>query len=143
MSLVSIILNGAALRPLYPALVTAVAVLLHLVLAVIVVNDPRLATFPGGLDAAVGLGMGARDPFLRPLLIMMAGGALVWITAGARRTLEEAVEREQREQQMQQAQMQMVLDAQVCVLLALRSLSLCGEIFWLRPRASIWIGGFR
>ena len=115
-SFMIIILNGAALRPAYPALVTVVAATLHLVLAVLAVNDPRLDLFPGGLEGAVGLGMGVRDPFLKPVIILLGGGVLVWITAGARRMLQEAVEREQREQQMRQEQMQMVLQAQVSAL---------------------------
>ncbi len=111
-----IILNCGALRPLYPAVMTIVAAGLHLLLALIAINDPRLETFPGGLEAAVGLREGVNDLFLKPWIILMGGGALVWITAGARTTVREVVEREQREHQMRQEQMHMVLQAQVSAL---------------------------
>jgi len=111
-----IILNGAALRPLLPALMTGVSVSLHIFLALLAVTDARLASYPGGLDSAVGIREGVGDLFLKPLLIALGGSLLVWITAGARRMLEEVVEREQREQRMQQEQMQMVLQAQVSAL---------------------------
>lgn len=111
-----IILNCAALRPVYPAVMTVVTVALHLALAMLAVNDPRLDTFPGGLEAAVGLGEGVNDLFLRPWILLMGGAALVWITAGARKMLREAVDRERREQELRQEQMQMVLQAQVSAL---------------------------
>ena len=111
-----IILNAAALRPLYPAVMTFVAVALHVLLATLAVTDPRLANFDGGLEGALGYGIGVGDLFLKPFIVLLGGGALVWITSAARRTLIEVVEREERELRMQQEQMQMVLQAQVSAL---------------------------
>ena len=61
---------------------TLVAAGLHLLLATLAVTDPRLASFPGGLEGALGYGVGVGDLFLKSFILLLGGGVLVWITVG-------------------------------------------------------------
>jgi signal transduction histidine kinase len=108
--------NCAALRPAYPAIVAGAGAALHLLLAILAVTDPRLEAYPGGLARAIGHGRGVGDLFLTPILILGGGAVLVGVTSAARRTVQEVVEREEREHRMREEQLRLILEARMSAL---------------------------
>ena len=113
-SLAIIAMNGLALRPIYPAILTGVVVGLHIGLAWLALTDPRLNQFDGGISRALGVGFSELDLiFVTPLFVGLTG-ILVSLAAGvARATVREAVGREHREHQLRQEQLQAVLGAKI------------------------------
>jgi signal transduction histidine kinase len=113
-SLAFVAMNGLALRPLYPALMTTAAVLVHLGLAWLAIDDPRLQYFRGGLEAALGVGTSTMDMiFTTPFFIALAGGLVTLACHSARSAVREAVQREYAENQLRQNQLQAVLEAKM------------------------------
>lgn len=103
-----------ALRAIWPAVVSAVAVATHVVLALISIMDPRLDDFPGGFSRAVGVGTGGTDMLVvTPALLLLAGVFLTLGTRSARRTVLEVVALEQRERELRERQLEAVLDARL------------------------------
>jgi len=115
-TLLLVMINGAALRPVYPAAVAGFGALLHIALAVMALGDPRIGSLPGGLGQALGLGRGVGDLYLVPGLIVIGGGILAALTHAARRSLREVVEREEREQCLREDQIRVVLEARMSAL---------------------------
>lgn len=109
-----IALNGLTLRPRYPAVVAGGGVATHLILGVLALTDPRVQHFPGGLNAALGVGTSELDRVLVTPFLLACTGLLVSLAARhARRTVEEAVEREHREGELRERQLEAVLDARM------------------------------
>ncbi len=111
------VLSAVTQRPKFPALVTAIAVIAHVVIAALALTDWRLQTFRGGLGAAIGLGSGGTDVLvITPLLLAMAGTVLTLGAKAARRTTLEAVALEQAEREVREQQLQAVLEARMAAL---------------------------
>ncbi|MDD9934065.1 MAG: HAMP domain-containing sensor histidine kinase [Myxococcales bacterium] len=112
-----IALNVAPLRPALPAVVTGAAVIAHVVVAVLAVMDPRLAAFEGGVERAMGVGLGEVDVvFITPLFLTLTGVLLTLATRAARATVLEAVAREQAEHDTRQRQLEALLEARMAAL---------------------------
>ncbi|MBT5874305.1 MAG: HAMP domain-containing histidine kinase [Candidatus Latescibacteria bacterium] len=109
-----IALNGLALRPLYPALITLVAVALHVVLAWLGINDPNLALYEGGLDRAIGEGRDAIDTlYVTPFLVAIAGCLVTHAVRASRTTVREAVSREQLEHNLREQHLKAIMGARL------------------------------
>ncbi len=105
-----IALNGLTLRPLYPALLTALGVVLHATLAWLALSDPRLDQFDGGLQRAIGVGFSDLDlMFVAPFFVGLAGVFVTLAARAARATVREAVAREHSEHQLREQQLQVVM----------------------------------
>ena len=109
-----IALNGLALRPLYPALLTIVALILHVLLAWIGINDPNLSQYAGGLDRALGIGRDAIDAlYVTPSFVAIAGIFVTLAARASRTTVREAVAREQLEYTLREQQLKTIMGARL------------------------------
>jgi len=107
-----IMLNGLALRPRYPLLVTAGALAALLVVLVLALLDPRtvfaerfleMLPRPGELNSGLVV--------MQAGVLMVTGAIMVYITWTARRTIREAVRLEQLNTTMAEAQTEAVIEA--------------------------------
>ena len=106
-SLAVIALNGLALRPLYPAILTVTVLLTYVVLAWVALGDPRLDQLSDGIEDALGVGNSALDVMLvTPFFIALAGALVTLAARAARTTVMEAAAREHSEQQLRERQIQ-------------------------------------
>jgi signal transduction histidine kinase len=115
-----IMLNGLALRPRYPLLVTAGALAALLVVLTLALLDPR-TTFseqflnmlprPGELNSGLVL--------MQVGVLMTTGAIMVYITWAARRTVREAVRLEQVNTAMAESQTEAVIEAKTTALTGL------------------------
>ncbi len=109
-----IALNGLALRPFYPAILTAVSVSLHIFLAWIGVTDPLIESLPGGLREAIGIGIDSTDVLIVTPAFTLFGGVLITVAvATARAVVRETVAREQAQYRMREQQLQAVMTAKM------------------------------
>ena len=113
-SLALITVNGLALRPLNPIVMTVAAVALHVFLALVGIFDSRLGGSSQALLEALGDGMSALDlAFVTPVIIAIAGAFVALAAHAARSTVHEAVGREHAEGQLRQQQLELVLEAKM------------------------------
>lgn len=111
-----IVINSLALRPLYPLILTAVGILVEggiLVLAradptVVWAEDPALVF--AGAASSVGLFIA------HAIYLGIVGGALAFMTRGARRTFRDAVELEVEQARLLREQGEIVMEGRLVAL---------------------------
>ncbi len=91
MSLGLVALNGLAIRPLYPMLVAAGAVLVHAGLLGYVLQEPRTVVSGDFVDSVMGPALSLDFVIVSMLVIAAIGGVMAVLTRVARRTVIDGV----------------------------------------------------
>ncbi len=84
-------LNALAIRPLYPIVVAAGGIAIHLSVLAYVLNDPRTVTSSNFAETAMGPGLGVELVMTSALIIALTGAAMGYLTHVARRTVVQGV----------------------------------------------------
>ena len=112
-SLTMVVLNGLALRPLYPLVVTCGSFSVHMAFLLLGLNDPRTvwtSSMDGSLSShAVSVAMVAN----KLSMLLIGGGAVVLLTWAARRLLFESAQRQAETTRLRQAQAEAVLQGRL------------------------------
>ena len=90
-TLALVVLNALAFRPLYPILVAAGGILVHLVLLGVALNDPRTNLTTDFAEAAMGDALSLDLVVAGLIVVATAGCALAYLTRIARRTVVQGV----------------------------------------------------
>jgi signal transduction histidine kinase len=111
--LIYIVINTLAIRPLYPLVITAGSILLHIVLVVYALGDPRLI-ISNDIPASV---MGpALHPGLfgwRIMTLLLIGGPLSWLAMRAQRTVRAGAELEHAHRLIREKQAELVMQGKM------------------------------
>lgn len=86
-----IVLNALAIRPLYPLVVTAGGICVHVALLVYVLREPRTIVSSDFVDSAMGSAISLELVLVSMLIIAVTGTALGYLTLVARRTVAQGV----------------------------------------------------
>jgi signal transduction histidine kinase len=89
------VINSLALRPMYPIIVTAGAIAVHLGILIIAIVDPRTVWATSDVDIWTGPTASLALIINEMIFLVIIGAALVMITRGARKVVLEAVELEE------------------------------------------------
>jgi hypothetical protein len=92
MTLGLVVLNGFALRPLYPLVVAAGGVAVHLAVLAYVLNDPRTIVSGDFVDSALVPALSIVFVLTSILIVAATGGAMGLVTRVARRTVIQGVQ---------------------------------------------------
>lgn len=84
-------LNALAIRPLYPLVVAAGGVAVHLALLVFVLHEPRTIVSSDFVDVALGPAVSVEFALTSMLIIAVTGAAMGYLTLIARRTVVQGV----------------------------------------------------
>ncbi len=84
-------LNALAIRPLYPLVVAAGGICVHVAILVYVLNDPRTIVSSDFVDSAMGPALSIELVLVSMLIIAVTGSAMGYLTLIARRTVVEGV----------------------------------------------------
>jgi len=91
MTLSVVVLNGLAIRPLYPLVVAAGAVVIHGVLLAYALADPRTELTADFVYAVMGPGLSQAFVLTSMMTVALTGLAVAYVTLVARRTVTQAV----------------------------------------------------
>ena len=94
MTLGLVTLNGLALRPLYPLVVAAGGVVVHLAVLVYALSDTRTIVSDDFVDSAMGPALSVVFVLTSILIVAVCGGAMGFLTRAARRTVIQGVQLE-------------------------------------------------
>lgn len=94
MTLGLVILNGLALRPLYPIVVAVGGIVVHISFLIFVLIDPRTRVSSNFLDSGMGPALSVEFVVTSMLIIGLAGGAMGYITYLARQAVDQGVKLE-------------------------------------------------
>jgi len=86
-----IALNALALRPLYPLVIAAGGICVHVGLLVYVLQEPRTIVSSDFVDSAMGSAVSLEFVLVSMLIIAVTGSALGYLTFVARRTVIQGV----------------------------------------------------
>ncbi len=84
-------LNALAIRPLYPVVVAAGGICVHVALLVYVLQEPRTIVSSDFVDSAMGPALSLELVLVSVLIIAVTGAAMGYLTLIARRTVVEGV----------------------------------------------------
>lgn len=84
-------LNALAIRPLYPIVVAAGGICVHVVLLVYVLREPRTIISSNFADSAMGPALSLELVLVSMLIIATTGAAMAYLTLVARRTIVQGV----------------------------------------------------
>ena len=84
-------LNALAIRPLYPLVVAAGGICVHVALLVYVLNEPRTIVSSEFVDSAMGPALSLELVLVSMLIIAVTGAAMGYLTYIARRTVVQGV----------------------------------------------------
>ncbi len=84
-------LNALAIRPLYPLVVAAGGICVHVALLVYVLNEPRTIVSSDFVDSAMGPALSLELVLVSMLIIAVTGAAMGYLTLIARRTVVQGV----------------------------------------------------
>jgi len=90
-TLVIVALNALAIRPLYPLVVAAGGICVHLALLLYVLQDSRTIVSSEFVDSALGPALSLELVLVSLLIIAVTGAALGYLTLIARRTVAQGV----------------------------------------------------
>ncbi len=88
-TLVIVALNALAIRPLYPLVVAAGGICVHVALLVYVLNEPRTIVSSDYVDSAMGPAISVELVLVSMLIIAVTGAAMGYLTHIARRTVAQ------------------------------------------------------
>ena len=94
MTLALIVLNGLAIRPIYPIVVAAGGVIVQLSLLIYALNDPRTIVSSDFLQSVMGPALTIEFAVTSMLTVGVAGGVMGFLTLVARRTVIQGVQLE-------------------------------------------------
>ena len=94
MTLGLVTLNGLALCPLYPLVVAAGGVVVHLAVLVYALSDTRTVVSADFVDSAMGPALSVVFVLTSMLIVAVCGGAMGILTRAARRTVIQGVQLE-------------------------------------------------
>ncbi len=111
-----LVVNTLTLTPLYPALIAAGSILIHVAIIVIVTLDPRVVFVSGYMEhfstPAVNPGV-----FNLRILILALEGAFLWLLAKtARRTIRDAVELEVSNFEIKERQAELLMEGKMAAM---------------------------
>ncbi len=112
-SLLFIAINTLALRPLYPAVVTGGAILLHLSILGFVLSDPRVVLTQDVVHSLSVAAVGLQEIVFPIIGIMVAGVFLTFVARAARRTVYDVVALEAENLRIVKEQAQLVMDVKM------------------------------
>ena len=92
MTLALIVLNGFAIRPIYPIVVAAGGVIVQLSLLIYALNDPRTIVSSDFLQSVMGPALTIEFAVTSMLTVGVAGGVMGFLTLVARRTVIQGVQ---------------------------------------------------
>lgn len=113
LSFVLIIINALSLRPIFPALVTFKVLMLHVVILLLSIRDPRTIFTD---DIIKTFSSAETSPLIfvnRLLIILFVGGALTALARTARKVLQDVVDLERANARMQEEQAQRIMQAKM------------------------------
>jgi adenylate cyclase len=90
-TLLIVALHALAIRPLYPLVVAAGGICVHVALLVYVLNDPRTIVSSDFVDSTMGPALSLELVLVSMLIIAITGAAMGYLTLIARRTVVEGV----------------------------------------------------
>lgn len=115
-ALVLIVINGLALRPIYPLIVTGGAVLCNIGLVVAAVLDPRTIWSTQISEIFAGPAISWALPVNQTFFLVIVGLSVARLTQVSRRTARAAAALQMEQAERQQAAAQMVMDAKLVAL---------------------------
>ena len=108
-----IVINSLALRPLYPLILTAVGISVEGGLLVLARMDPTVVWGEDPSRVFAGTVASAGLFVAHAIFLGIVGGALVFMTRGARRTFRDAVELEVRQARLLREQGEIVMEGRL------------------------------
>jgi signal transduction histidine kinase len=117
--LIYIVINSLAVRPLYPLVITAGSIILHLVLLMYALGDPRLVISYDIPSSVLGPALHPGLFGWRIMSLLLIGGALSWLARLAHRTIRAGVELEHANEQIREKQAELVMQGKMAAVASL------------------------
>lgn len=111
--LIYIVINSLANRPLYPLVVTAGSIVLHLALLWYVLGDPRLVISDDLPSSVLGSTLHPGLFAWQIITLLLIGGSLSLLASLSHRTIRAAVELEHANQQIHAKQMELMMQGKM------------------------------
>jgi signal transduction histidine kinase len=117
--LIYIVINTLAIRPLYPLVITAGSVILHIVLLLYALGDPRLVITDDIATSVLGPPLHPGLFAWRIITLLLIGGTLSWMAKRAQQTVRAGAELEHAHRLIREKQAELVMQGKMAAVASL------------------------